>query len=224
MKVYELKSVLPPWHFDRATNRQLKLLRFFGVAITPPPTKGTCSGIIGRLFADPAKKHLWAAYLFTTGDEGDASTELLPHDRAALARVRIPDDWRPGRGPDAASSSHRALEQMVVDILKDGSPYDDPLPDIRLEGTAFCFTGEFDFGTRKECQAAVLSRGGAVTDGVTRKTQVLVIGKDPNPNWSHGSFGNKISEAMILRLQYGKPAIIPELLWRQLLNGATEGR
>jgi NAD-dependent DNA ligase len=220
MKGYDPRSVLPAWHFDRATNRQLKLLRFFGVDISQPLTKGACSGIIARLFSDPANKQVWAAYLFTTGDEGDASTELAPHDRAALAGVRIPDDWRPHRGADSSSSSRKALEQVVVDILKAGSPFDDPLPDLSVPGTAFCFTGEFEFGTRKECQAAVTNRGGLVTDGVTRRTQVLVVGNDPNPNWSHGSFGNKISDAMILRLQFGKPSIIPELFWRELLKGS----
>jgi NAD-dependent DNA ligase len=221
MKTYTLESVLPAWHFAPATTRQLKLLRFFGTDISKPLTKGVCSGIITRLFSDPAKKHLWAAYVFTTGDEDDSSTDLQPHDRAALASVRIPDDWRPNRGSGTTSSARKALEQMVADILKEGSPFDDPLPDVAIAGTAFCFTGEFEFGTRKECQAAVTVRGGMFTDGITRKTQVLVIGNDPNPNWSHGTYGNKIAEAMILRLQHTKPNIIPELLWRKLLSESS---
>ncbi len=105
---------------------------------------------------------------------------------------------------------------------KDGSPFCDPLPDISIAGTAFCFTGEFEFGTRKECQTAVTARRGTVTDGITRKTHVLVIGNDPNPNWSHGSYGNKIAAAMILRLQHSKPHIIPELLWREILSESSE--
>jgi|694.fasta_scaffold11006_13 NAD-dependent DNA ligase len=219
MKQYTLnvKAVLPAWHFDPATSRQLKLLRFFGVDADRTMTKGVCSGIIGRIFSDPANKHLWAAYVFITGDDGDASEELLPHDKSALAQVSIPEDWRP-RSSSTTSSAHKALEGMVTDILKDGSPFDDPLPEIVIAETSFCFTGEFDYGTRKECQAAVIARGGAITDGITRKTQVLVIGNDPNPNWSHGSYGNKIADAMILRLQHAKPCIIPELLWQKLLS------
>jgi NAD-dependent DNA ligase len=107
---------------------------------------------------------------------------------------------------------------MVADVLKDGSPFDDPLPEIAIDGIAFCFSGEFEFGTRKECQAAVTARGGTFTDGITRKTHVLVIGNDPNPTWSHGSYGNKIAEAMILRLQHTRPTIIPELYWRAILS------
>jgi NAD-dependent DNA ligase len=150
--------------------------------------------------------------MFTTGDEDDSSTDLKPHDRVSLASVTIPDNWRPAHG-----SARKALEQMVAEILKDGSPFDDPLPEITIRGTVFCFTGEFEFGTRKECQAAVTTRGGTFTDGITRTTQVLVIGNDPNPKWSHGKYGNKIADAMVLRQQHAKLVIIPELYWRELI-------
>lgn len=217
MKNYVLKEVFPDWHFDPATNRQLKLLKFFGVDVSRSMTKGTCSGIISRIISEPSKKQLWTAYVFTTGDEDDSSTELLPHDLTALSKVSIPEGWRPKSSSDS-SSTRKAHEDIVADILKEGSPFDDPMPEIAIVGTSFCFTGEFDFGSRKECQAAVISRGGAITTGVTRKTQVLVIGNDPNPNWSHGGYGNKIADAMILRLQYSQPHIVPELLWRKLLS------
>jgi NAD-dependent DNA ligase len=217
MKQYVLNEVLPDWHFDPATTRQLKLLKFFGVDVSEPLTKGVCSGIISRIFSDPSNKHLWAAYVFTTGDEGEDSSELMPYDKIALSQVSIPEDWRP-KSNSVVASARKALAGMIEDILRDGSPFDDPLPEVAISGMSFCFTGEFDYGTRKECQAAVISRGGNITDGITRKTQVLVIGNDPNPNWSHGSYGNKIADAMILRLQYAKPCIIPELLWRKLLS------
>lgn len=221
MKTYQLRSVLPAWHFDPATTRQLKLLRFFGADIGQPLTKGVCSGIIARLFSNPANKELWRAYIFTTGDEDDTSTDLQPHDRVALASLHIPADWRPRSRSSATSSSRKALEQMVADIFKDGSPFDDPLPDVAIAGTAFCFTGEFEFGTRKECQTAVTTCGGTVTNSITRATQVLVVGNDPNPNWSHRSYGNKIAEAMILRLQHSQPVIIPELYLREILSEST---
>ncbi len=221
MKACKLRAILPAWHFDPATVRQLKLLRFFGADISRPFTKGVCSGLIGRIFSDPANKHLWAAYVFTTGDEDDSSTDLFPHDRAALATIRIPEEWRPKRAAGISPSARKALEQMVADILKDGSPFDDPLPEITIRGTVFCFTGEFEFGPRNECRVAVTARGGTFTDGITSQTHVLVVGNDPNPHWSHGSYGNKIATAMILRMKNGKPTIIPELYWRELLTEKT---
>lgn len=115
------------------------------------------------------------------------------------------------------------MQELVIDILADGSPFDEPLPQITIAGTAFCFTGLFGFGTRKECQAAVLSRRGSSTERVTGQTDVLVVGHDSNPNWAHDTFGNKICEAMILKIQHGKPLIIPENYWRTLLQVSQAG-
>ena len=221
MKTYILRSILPDWHFDPATTRQLKLLGFFGIDISQPLTKGWCSGVIGRLFSEPANKHLWAAYVFTTGDEDDTSIALRPYDRAELVDVRIPDEWRPKRATGTTSATRKALEELIADTLRDGSPFDDPLPEVTFSGRTFCFTGEFEFGTRKQCQEAVLNRGGLVSKGITRSTDVLVIANDANPRWAHGGYGNKIEEAMIFKLQHRKPSIIPELYWRTLLDEPT---
>jgi NAD-dependent DNA ligase len=221
MKQYALKSLLPAWHFDPATNRQLKLLRFFGKDISQPLTKGVCSGIIGRLFSNPANKYLWTAYVFATGDEDDTSTNLQPHSHEALLKVVIPKDWRPKQLGIGGSSSRGSLEKLIAETLKEGSPFDDPLPEIHMKGRNFCFTGDFEFGPRKQCQEATTSRGGLVSREVTRSTDVLVVAKDANPRWSHGSYGNKIEKALILKLQHGKPIIIPELYWRTLLDSPS---
>jgi len=218
MKQYILKSPFPDWHFDPATPRQLKLLKFFGEDITKPLTKGVCSGIIGRLFSDSAKKHLWAAYVFSTGDEFDTSIDLQPHDLSVLASVIIPEDWHPKRASGVTSHSRKALDHLISDLLKDGSPFDDPLPSVTIENTSFCFSGKFKFGTRQECLNAVISRGGAATKNVTSSTNVLVIGNDVNPNWSHGTYGNKIADAMILRMHHTTPHIIPEVYWSSLFS------
>lgn len=227
MKIYQLKpsqqkAFVPAWHFDKATFSQLKVLRFFDIDINRPLTKGVCSGIIGRLFSDPAKKHLWAAYVYTTGDEDHISTELRSYDKEVLARTEIPVDWQPKRRPSIPGKTLKALEQLVADVLKDGSPFDDPLPEITIAGTAFCFTGKFEFGARKKCQEAVISRGATITEKVNVITDVLVIGNNPNPRWSHDSYGNKIFDAMVFKLHYRKPLIIPELYWCALLDETDE--
>jgi hypothetical protein len=221
MRTYVLKNYFPDWHLDPATTRQLKVLRFFGEPIDPALSKGRAGGIIGRLFSDPTNKHLWIAYIYTTGDEDDSTTELRPHDRAVLALVVIPEDWRPQPRPRSSVCNERrkALEIMVSDLLKEGSPFDDPLPEISIAGKCFAFTGLFEFGSRIECQKAVISRGGAISDGVTTKTDALVIGSDESPAWAHGNYGNKIEAALMRRMQTGKPFIIPESFWKALLQG-----
>jgi hypothetical protein len=219
MRTYVLTDYLPDWHFDPATTRQLKVLRFFGVPIDPTPSKGRAGGIIGKLFSDPANKHLWTAYIYTTGDEDDSTIELHPHDRAALAKVVIPEDWRPRPRSSVSNEKRKAFEIMVSDLLKEGSAFDDPLPDISIAGKCFAFTGRFEHGSRDDCQKAVISCRGFISDGVTAKTDVLVIGSDANPAWSHGSYGNKIEAALVRRMQDGKPVIIPEAFWKKLLLG-----
>jgi len=218
MATYVLKDCLPAWHFDPATSRQLKVLHFFEVPVDPPPTKGKASSIIGRLFSTPENRHLWNAYVYTTGDAGNSNSTLIPHDRAALARVAIPADWRPETSSPKTVKNRQGFESLIGDMLKDGSPFDEPLPDIAIEGKCFCFTGTFTYGSQKDCQQAVSSRGGTCTDNVTSKTDVLVIGSDANSYWAHGSYGNKIEAAMIRRMQFGKPSIIPEAYWTKLLE------
>jgi hypothetical protein len=218
MRTYVLKDYLPAWHFDPATNRQLKVLRFFSVPIDPAPSKGRAGGIIGKLFSDSDNKHLWTAYIYTTSDEDDSTTELRPHDRDALAQVVIPEDWRPHPRSSVSNEKRKALEIMVSDMLKEGSPFDDPLPEILIAGKCFAFTGVFEYGSRSECQKAVVTHGGSISDGVTTKTDALVIGSDANPSWAHGNYGNKIEAALIRRMQSGKPVIIPEAFWKELLQ------
>src|ERR1035437_7635113 len=133
MKTYELKQFVPSWHFDPATVRQLKVLRFFGKPIEPPPTKGVASGLIVRIFSDVANKHLWAAYVYTTGDEESSSKELCPHDREALAHVIIPESWYPKRGPAIKNTDRKIHEELISELLKEGSPFDDPLPEISIQ-------------------------------------------------------------------------------------------
>jgi NAD-dependent DNA ligase len=219
VKAHEPTNVIPLWHYDPPTNRQIKVLRFFGLNVSGSLTKGSCSSLITRLFSDPTKKHLWTAYVLVTGDEGDSSSELMTHDIAALAKVPIPEAQRSKRGPRTPPRMRKTYERIICEVLKEGSPFDDPLPkEISIAENIFCFTGEFQFGTRKECQAAITSRGGTFTTDVNRKTKVLVIGHSANPNWSHGTYGNKILKAMFLRLQFSQPCIIPEHFWLTLLS------
>ena len=157
MRTYILHSSLPAYHFEPASFRQLKVLKFFGHDISKPPSKGDCSSIVAEIFSNPENKHLWAAYVYTTGDESYLSSDLLPHDKSILANVEIPEDWSRSHG--GSRISYKGAEELINELLKDGSPFDDPLPEINISRTTFCFTGAFNFGTREQCQEAVTSRG-----------------------------------------------------------------
>lgn len=88
-----------------------------------------------------------------------------------------------------------------------------PAPTLSFSGLRYCFTGTFNFGQRKHCEAAVVERGASV-GGITQKTQVLVIGAYATESWKHSSFGNKILQAAEWR-EGGFPiSIVSEEHWR----------
>jgi NAD-dependent DNA ligase len=99
------------------------------------------------------------------------------------------------------------------EVLKATSlPLSDPPPVLQFAGQRYCFTGTFNFGQRKFCEAAVTERGAEVGD-ITRKTNVLVIGVYATESWKHSSFGNKILKACELRDQGLPIAIVSEAHW-----------
>ena len=77
-------------------------------------------------------------------------------------------------------------------------PLDDPAPKIEFDGRAFCFTGTFAFGKRKDCEAEVIQRGGKV-GSVNRKTDYLIIGAYATSSWAHSAYGRKIEKAVEYR-------------------------
>ena len=91
-------------------------------------------------------------------------------------------------------------------------PLDNPPPTIKFRSSCFCFTGTFAFGTRKECEAAVLAKGG-LCKALTQETSYLVIGAYATESWAHSTFGRKIEKAVTMR-QRGTPiAIVAEPYW-----------
>lgn len=198
----------------RISNRQRKILKFFRVPIPPGMSGGACGWEIGKIMADDANRDLWERYLYITKDFSSESDELMPFDQATLASAEIPDGWK----SDDAIAEFR--EKLAEEVLSgDASPFDRPQPEVVFAGSTFVFTGKFAFGLRKECQEAVVSRGGtAKADGsVSQKTDYLVIGAKGSNNWKKGSYGRKIEAAIVSRREHGKPAIISEEHWTAAL-------
>lgn len=103
------------------------------------------------------------------------------------------------------------------EVLKATSlPLDSPLPELTFSGQTYCFTGTFNFGQRKHCEQAVTARG-AFTGGLSKKTNVLVIGVYATDSWKHSSFGNKILKACELRDDGHPIAIVSEEHWAKHL-------
>jgi NAD-dependent DNA ligase len=213
MRIYVLKLDKPAWFYEPPTNRQIKVLKFFGVEIDPGLNKGMASGISARLFRDAENKELWEKYIYHTGDESQDSPELTAFDREELRAVIIPDDWKPKQASGISSGRQARLREIIADMMREGSPFDDPIPVISFNGMSFAFTGKFSSGTRPECQEAVQSFGAIGQDSVNRATDYLIIGSEGSGDWAEGSHGRKIERAMMLRMETGKPAIVSEADW-----------
>ena len=84
---------------------------------------------------------------------------------------------------------------------------------IVFEGSAFCFTGKFAFGSRRECERETEQLGGIIKDNLTKKVDYLVLGCFGADAWIHSSFGRKIEKAQELRKKGADICIVPEDTW-----------
>ena len=99
------------------------------------------------------------------------------------------------------------------ETLKSSSlPLDEPPPRIVFPRKSFCFTGTFAFGTRKDCEQAVIKKGGAPCS-LTKATSYLVIGAYATDAWAHSSFGRKIENAVEMRGKGVPIALVCEEYW-----------
>ena len=217
MRIYKLKVERPidkpPWHFDPPTNRQLKVLSFFDIQVADGLLKGKASGIIGTIFREKGNRELWEKYLYSTGDESDESPDLVAFSLESLKEVVVPDDWAPKRRSSGPSDKTNRMRDMVVEILREGSPFDDPVPNVEFTGKHFAFTGKFSSGSRKDCQDSVKELGSIAQAGINSATDYLVIGAEGSSNWAEGSHGRKIEKALVQRMERGKPSILSEADW-----------
>lgn len=199
-----------------ASNRQKKLLRFFGRRWSSRLSAGAAGWEIAEIMSDAARREKWRKYLYLTNDFGFDSDALKPFDPSQLESVVVPDNWNSGR------AFKHFEEELVADILRDESPFDRPQPAVVFVGKSFMFTGKFAFGSRKSCQQAVLQRGGYAPDqaSVSQHIDYLVIGNQGSPTWKKGAYGNKIEDAILARREYGTPAIISERHWSVALDAA----
>lgn len=200
----------------KASNRQKKILRFFEIHFSPDISAGAAGWEIGNLMHDEQNAEAWRKYVFLTSDFDSDLEQLKPFTPADLAAVVVPDGW----SQSDAMAAFR--DEIAAEEMADGSPFDSPQPPVKFEGQAFMFTGNFDYGSRTACQAAVINKGGKApsTKTVTDEISYLVIGAKGSATWKRGAYGNKIEAAILHRRQHGSPAIISEAHWLKSLSDA----
>lgn len=95
-------------------------------------------------------------------------------------------------------------------------PLCDPAPDLTFAGQTYCFTGTFSYGGRRQCEQAIVERGGTC-GSLTRKTNVVVIGIYATESWKHSAFGHKIMKACEMRDAGVRISIVSEDHWTGFL-------
>jgi len=105
----------------------------------------------------------------------------------------------------------------IGEILKSTTlPFSNPQPKILFDGKNFCFTGTFAFGSRRDCETAVTSKG-AVVGSLTLKTDYLVVGVYATDSWLHSTYGRKIEKAVAMQGKGMGIAIVGEAHWVEFL-------
>ncbi len=97
-------------------------------------------------------------------------------------------------------------------------PLSHPPPNLLFDGTKFCFTGTFAFGSRRDCEAAVTNKG-ASAGSLTAKTDYLVIGIYATDSWAHSSYGRKIEKAVDMQAKGKDIFIVGEEHWVENIDG-----
>jgi NAD-dependent DNA ligase len=95
----------------------------------------------------------------------------------------------------------------------------DAVDEIQFSGRSFCFTGDFVFGPREACSAAIVRRGGLVSN-VTKKLGYLVVGGLGSKEWKHGSFGTKFEKAVQYKRDGCAITIVREDVWASRLGSS----
>ena len=90
-------------------------------------------------------------------------------------------------------------------------------PEITISDHLFCFTGKCEKASRSELAEIIIKHGGKFNDGVTAKTDYLIIGNAGNQCWAFSCYGRKVEKAIDLRKKGNHILIVNELdFWDSL--------
>lgn len=184
---------------------------------------GALIGIVQGLLADDQLNDKEIAFLHQWLTNNEAIASVWPGSAIAAQVAEILTD----RQVTDAERLHLmdVLQKLVGGTLTElaESTHVSTLPMDKVEvisitGSRFCLTGDFVFGPRDICEAAITKRGGEVQPGITKKLNYLVVGGLGSREWKHGSFGTKVEKAMQYK-QDGLPiVVVHEDVWASSLS------
>lgn len=187
----------------------------------------TLLGICSGLMADAQLNNQEISYLRTWLTENESITKAWPGNVIAnrideiMADGIVTDEERADLIKLLSEISGNYFHQTgSATIEAPALPLDDD-PSIYFKNMTYCFTGEFMYGTRTNCERAILRLGSMALDNVTKKLNYLVIGSRINPMWVNTTYGRKIEKAVEYRDSGTELAIISEQQWIQAIADAA---
>lgn len=102
--------------------------------------------------------------------------------------------------------------------LSTALPFDSPMPDLFFDGEAYCLTGRFAYGSRKECQLEIQALGGSIHKNPLKSGCIVVVGTLGSRDWMHSTHGRKIEQAIKYRESGCPVGIISEDHWIDCLS------
>lgn len=81
---------------------------------------------------------------------------------------------------------------------------------IDVNGKKIVLSGEFICGSKSEVSEKLISLGAVIQNGVTRKTDIVLVGGQGSDAWVAGNYGTKVKKAMELQAKGISIAIIRE--------------
>ncbi|MGM0703857.1 MAG: BRCT domain-containing protein [Pseudomonadota bacterium] len=172
--------------------------------------QGEAEFLLHWLAERPESLTIWPfSVLFERLNEALEDNHLDADEEAELIELLL--DFTGGGslagGDDTSASRHAS----TLPLCK-------PAPEIEFEGCHFVLTGKFVTGTRAECEAEIIARGGVPQKNPTRKTRFVVIGNLGSSDWAQSSYGRKIQHAVELRADGRGLAIVSEKHWASHLG------
>ncbi|CTQ48299.1 hypothetical protein [Jannaschia donghaensis] len=175
---------------------------------------GICAGINCDAIITTAEARKLAVVLSSDHD--------LSHDpRISALRHAVRDSLEDDKiTPEEGEEISHLITQLVGDSYAEtGIPSSEAVPvindldaidDATLEGRKVLLTGAFAFGTRRAVSDRLQEFGAIIQTSASAKTEIVIIGSEGSPNWTHMSHGGKLSKVLALRAEAPAPRIYVE--------------
>ncbi|WP_375281449.1 hypothetical protein [Pseudooctadecabacter sp.] len=159
----------------------------------------------------------------------DSDHDLSSDPRISALYLRVVDALEDGLiDSDESDEIGNLIAALVGDSFSDtGIASSDSIPVIQdldqvdmetLEGKKTILTGKFRFGTRNEVTEKLTVFGADVQRNTTNQTEIVIVGSEGSPFYTHKNHGGKLAKALNRRMAGTLPRIYVEGQFRKLLG------